>query len=149
MIPVKPILGAKAMRQDKELRSALLPEVGWLAPDGKYYPGERGGNWLHLEVEQAIMRKFYPDVEFDIMGHIGKDMLESTATYLWQRGYIRVDVKGLYPDETMFGDHPNTQEQADTLFKLYGLRGWPTRDVKEAIKRWVEGWYQLNPDFDR
>lgn len=115
------------MRQNHELVTKLTPEVGWLAPDGKYYPGERGGNWLHLEVAIAIMKAFYPD-------EMPKDEHDVTGM-LYEKGYIRIDLKQVWPDGTFSTTERITQAQQATLYNLYLLRWLMSSETPEMIRR--------------
>ena len=123
------------MRQNETLTAKTFPEIGWLAPDGKYYPGERGGNWLHMEVAEAIIREFFSDsIEGDPMAlpMSIKDFPPFTGVYafLWSKGFVKVDMKEVYPDEDL------PQAQIDTLFDLYSHKasGYLS-DMKESIRK--------------
>ena len=109
------------------LHEGLFTEVGWLAPDGKYYvPSDRTSHWLHYDIGIAILEKFHPDVALPDMFHI--------SDVMWSLGYIRVDL-----ERTMLLDdtHKPTDKQFDTLFNLYQMKGWIGGKATEGIRQFL------------
>lgn len=100
----------------EEPRSELVDEVGWLSPEGKYYPcdydhDDTNGRW-HFHKACEIVEWRYPGQtelsDFTPGGGI--------QDFLVRLGWIRTDVK-----ECWYWHRP-TQQQIDTLFDLYQLK---------------------------
>lgn len=126
----------------KEPQSRLHQEVGWLAPDGKYYPcdfddANRESMW-HARKAREIVDFFMPDrPEMD-------DYLE-TQEFLVMKGWIRVDVKSLW-----IYRRP-TKPQVDTLFDLYRMKPQfylPTEEMRKCLS-WCGMKFLSKPDDNR
>jgi len=119
--------------QDEEIsvpNSKLLQEVGWLSPEGKYYPCEYDdpmrNTFFHLRKAREIVHHFYPDqVGYDDYGPDG-----GPQAFLARLGWIRLDIND------MWVWHRPTQAQVDTLFDLYKLkpqRYLPTEKIRLCL----------------
>lgn len=119
---------------DAQLNCKLYPEIGWVAPDGKYYVAyDRTAEWLHYDIAIALVKAFHPEIDAD-------DILEFNQMSYWrimaQLGYVRVDIAmtALENDEC---DSQPTDQQFDTLFNLYQMKGWVVDSAPEGIRRFL------------
>lgn len=117
--------------------SSLEPNIGWLSPDGQYYPCEitstsylSGG---HQQKALEICAFLFPD--FVPEGY------HTHQLYLIQSGWIRTDYDSTWVGE----DQIPTPAQIRTLYALWQKKGarFSRDSVKELIERYgaflVEG----------
>lgn len=111
----------------------IFPEVGWLAPDGKYYPCDMNGvdrssMWYERKAWQCV-NAFYPG-ELDM-----DDYKAEPQTFLAEKGWLRTDV------ERLWFVHRPTRQQIGTLSRLYEKeqqfgRGYLSKEQMRLIMAW-------------
>lgn len=118
------------MTEKTEPKSYITQEIGWLAPDGEYYPcdydsPDRDSFW-HLRKALEILAWFYPSAEYN-----DSDFAEDgPQPYLVNHGWIRVDINHLW-----LCQRP-TQGQIDTMFALWAKphqRYLPTEQLRLCL----------------
>jgi len=120
-----------------EPKSALIQEVGWLAPNGKYYPcdydlSDRLSMW-HLRKAREIIDWLYPTAQVSENDYAVDG---GPQTFLVEQGWIRLDVNDLW-----LHCRP-TQAQVDAVFQLWSKpfqRFLPTEKMRLFL-----AWQKVN-----
>ena len=101
------------------LNKVVCDEIGWLAPNGDYYPCTSGTMKNHIETAREIIQEVFGLDPDNIPGDypmrldmtIGLDGFKSYG-FLFAQGYVRVDTESIEPQ------CPLTFEQLVTLSKM-------------------------------
>lgn len=86
--------------------------AGWISPEGIIYTLPDTHGYVHRAIEEAIIRDIFGLNPDDFPNYAISDDEISSPRFLWDKGWVRLDLEDIYPIEDL------TFEQLVTLRKL-------------------------------